>query len=373
MEDHQYGMADLRQYITGRPFFPSISPPPALPSTHRNLTSNHHHYDMLMFPSSSTSITPGTTTTAHSTAGGCLTGFGMDAGGPVGGGGDGGLGRWPRQETLTLLEIRSRLDPKFKEANHKGPLWDEVSRIMSEEYGYQRSGKKCREKFENLYKYYKKTKEGKAGRQDGKHYRFFRQLEALYGHDPTSNNNSASVSETRFLGGDNFQYDLPKVSISSYSDTISSDDHMSEPYLGPNICTNDRKKKKCSIKSKIKESIDAHMRKLMEKQEVWMEKMMRTIEDKEKERILREEQWRKQDDDRIERERKLWASERAWIEARDATLMDAFRKLTGKESSTCENQNSVRCDVWGECEITRQQGEENVINEGCFRYFNGDI
>lgn len=36
--------------------------------------------------------------------------------------------RWPRQETLTLLEIRIRLDPKFKEANQKGPLWDEVSR-----------------------------------------------------------------------------------------------------------------------------------------------------------------------------------------------------------------------------------------------------
>ena len=43
-------------------------------------------------------------------------------------GGDPFTGRWPRQETLTLLEIRSRLDPKFKEANHKGPLWDEVSR-----------------------------------------------------------------------------------------------------------------------------------------------------------------------------------------------------------------------------------------------------
>lgn len=40
---------------------------------------------------------------------------------------DGGNGRWPRQETLTLLEIRSRLDAKFKEANHKGPLWDEVA------------------------------------------------------------------------------------------------------------------------------------------------------------------------------------------------------------------------------------------------------
>lgn len=37
-------------------------------------------------------------------------------------------GRWPRQETLTLLEIRSQLDPKFKESAHKAPLWDEVSR-----------------------------------------------------------------------------------------------------------------------------------------------------------------------------------------------------------------------------------------------------
>ncbi|KAK1300862.1 Trihelix transcription factor PTL [Acorus calamus] len=93
---------------------------------------------------------------------------------PLESGGGGGVGiyeegcskaRWPRQETLTLLEILARLDPK----------------TMAEEHGYQRSGKKCREKPENLNKYYKKTKEGKAGRQDGKHYRFFRQLEALYG------------------------------------------------------------------------------------------------------------------------------------------------------------------------------------------------
>lgn len=54
-----------------------------------------------------------------------LSGLEADAGSF---GGDGGTGRWPRQETLTLLEIRSRLDSKFKEANQKGPLWDEVSR-----------------------------------------------------------------------------------------------------------------------------------------------------------------------------------------------------------------------------------------------------
>lgn len=45
-----------------------------------------------------------------------------------GGGGGGGQGRWPRQETLTLLEVRSRLDSSFREAARRGPLWDEVSR-----------------------------------------------------------------------------------------------------------------------------------------------------------------------------------------------------------------------------------------------------
>ena len=44
---------------------------------------------------------------------------------------DAGAARWPRQETLTLLEIRSKLDHKFKEANQKGPLWDELARYYT--------------------------------------------------------------------------------------------------------------------------------------------------------------------------------------------------------------------------------------------------
>jgi hypothetical protein len=36
--------------------------------------------------------------------------------------------RWPRQETLALLKIRSEMDAAFREAALKGPLWEEVSR-----------------------------------------------------------------------------------------------------------------------------------------------------------------------------------------------------------------------------------------------------
>jgi hypothetical protein len=40
----------------------------------------------------------------------------------------GGGNRWPRQETLALLKIRSDMDGVFRDSSLKGPLWDEVSR-----------------------------------------------------------------------------------------------------------------------------------------------------------------------------------------------------------------------------------------------------
>ncbi|QCE08104.1 trihelix transcription factor GT-2-like [Vigna unguiculata] len=95
-----------------------------------------------------------------------------------------GGNRWPRQETLALLRIRSDMDVAFRDASVKGPLWEEVSRKMAE-LGYHRSSKKCKEKFENVYKYHKRTKEGRSGKQDGKTYRFFDQLQALENHTPT--------------------------------------------------------------------------------------------------------------------------------------------------------------------------------------------
>ncbi|XP_043693169.1 trihelix transcription factor PTL-like [Telopea speciosissima] len=203
----QYGVPDLRQLMGGRTLFPAVpQAAEALPSN-RDLRTDQHYEMMMMMGGRGRgrqvvgesmlplavvdfhsdhhhhhhSTSPSTTTAAPEPppSASAISGFEKET--SCIGGDSIGNGRWPRQETLTLLEIRSLLDPKFKEANQKGPLWDEVSRIMAEEHGYQRSGKKCREKFENLYKYYKKTKESKAGRQDGKHYRFFRQLEALYG------------------------------------------------------------------------------------------------------------------------------------------------------------------------------------------------
>lgn len=380
---------DLRQLVNGTrsTHFPSI-PTAATDeffSGHRNLTAllttthpqtHQNQYEMMMLgrgvvledfnsitthvpPPPSTTITTATTTASASVSTPETTGY-M--------GGDASTGRWPRQETLTLLEIRSRLDPKFKEANQKGPLWDEVSRIMSEEHGYQRSGKKCREKFENLYKYYKKTKEGKAGRHDGKHYRFFRQLEALYGE----NSNQTSLPETNFVNNNNFHFQQTSNSQNPHNDhslslttnstdfeidTSSSDD-------GNDVKGKRKSSGRRSWKVKIKDFIDAQMKKLVEKQEEWLSKLVKTLEDKEKERALREEEWRKQEAKRVEKEQKFWSNERAWIEARDAALMEALKNLGGREMLKVEeahDHKGVNVITGAEIQNQNEDGSE-ILN-----------
>lgn len=70
------------------------------------------------------------------------------SGGGGGGGGGGsnsgeeekglsfGGNRWPRQETLALLKIRSDMGVAFRDATHKAPLWDEVSRFFLNSYSF---------------------------------------------------------------------------------------------------------------------------------------------------------------------------------------------------------------------------------------------
>lgn len=38
--------------------------------------------------------------------------------------------RWPREETMALLKIRSEMDVAFRDASPKAPLWEQVSRSV---------------------------------------------------------------------------------------------------------------------------------------------------------------------------------------------------------------------------------------------------
>lgn len=88
--------------------------------------------------------------------------------------------RWPKDEVEALIQVRSRIETKFQEPGLKGPLWEEVSSLMCS-MGYQRSAKRCKEKWENINKYFRKAKESPHKRsQQSKICSYFNQLDQLY-------------------------------------------------------------------------------------------------------------------------------------------------------------------------------------------------
>ncbi|XP_054822356.1 trihelix transcription factor DF1-like [Prosopis cineraria] len=235
--------------------------------------------------------------------------------------------RWPREETLALLKIRSEMDIAFRDISPKGPLWQQVSRRL-EELGYHRSAKKCKEKFENVYKYHRRTKEGRYGQPSRKTYRFFEQLEALDAHlllpPPSSTEKDHMPHTTTPL--DVVHHAVPCSTrfpgANSNSITSSSNEECGE--------ATPRKK------SRLTKFFRGLMKEVIEKQETLQMKLMKVLEKCEQDRIAREEAWRTQELARLNREHELLAQERSVAAAKDAALLAFLKKIT--EQSACPVQ-----------------------------------
>ncbi|KAG7952733.1 hypothetical protein I3843_12G073200 [Carya illinoinensis] len=297
---------------------------------------------------------------------------GAGDGGSVGGG-----NRWPRQETLALLKIRSEMDAAFRDASLKAPLWEDVSRKLGE-MGYKRSAKKCKEKFENVDKYYKRTKETRAGRQDGKSYKFFSELEALHGSFSSSNvaGNSGLVSlvlppaTTTFMTtihpmaapvstgigigavapapvSGSFGAAAPPIGFGFSSNSLSSslgsheedDDEEESLEAEPlNLGSSRKRKRKRRGSSKAGGSSDTRrmmaffenlMKQVMHKQEAMQQRFLEVMEKREQDRMIREEAWNRQEMARLAREHELMVQNRAISASRDAALVGFLQKITG--------------------------------------------
>ncbi|KAJ4967704.1 hypothetical protein NE237_014405 [Protea cynaroides] len=89
--------------------------------------------------------------------------------------------RWPRNEVYSLINLRCSLysSGEDKESS-KVPLWERISQGMME-LGYKRSAKRCKEKWENINKYFRKTRDANKKRSsDSKTCPYFQQLSSLY-------------------------------------------------------------------------------------------------------------------------------------------------------------------------------------------------
>ncbi|GLT70414.1 hypothetical protein SLA2020_424950 [Shorea laevis] len=230
--------------------------------------------------------------------------------------------RWPREETLALLKIRSEMDSAFRDSGFKAPLWEEVSRKLAE-LGYHRSAKKCKEKFENINKYHKRTKEGGSCRSNGKTYRFFEQLEALDNHHsflppPSSEEKINFEVQPISIFSDAIQNLTSNFNDTSTSTTTSSSKEM------------DRGRKK---KRKLVDFVEGLMRQVIEKQLNFQKQFLEAMEKCEQDRIAREEAWKMEELARINRERELLNQERSIAAAKDAAVLALLQKFSGEAGS----------------------------------------
>ncbi|MED6206420.1 hypothetical protein PIB30_026512 [Stylosanthes scabra] len=96
-----------------------------------------------------------------------------------------------------------------------------------------------------------------------------------------------------------------------------------------------------SLRAKVEEIVGSHMRKIMETQDAWMERMISVVEQREKEMTSMEEERKKKESMRFDQEvSELWAKERAWVEARDAALIEVVRKHIGNGNGNGNNNNN---------------------------------
>ncbi|KAJ6372936.1 hypothetical protein OIU76_027301 [Salix suchowensis] len=130
--------------------------------------------------------------------------------------------RWPKDEVEALIEVRSRIEIKFQEPGVKGPLWEEVSSLMSS-MGYQRSAKRCKEKWENINKYFRKAKESPERRsQRSKTCSYFNQLDQLYTRSPMNYS-----CNTTYMPSRGIEFDIDNQGYSEVVEALAlGKDHL---------------------------------------------------------------------------------------------------------------------------------------------------
>lgn len=89
--------------------------------------------------------------------------------------------RWPEDEVQALITLRTSLEHKFRITGSKGSIWEEISVGMCN-MGYNRTAKKCKEKWENINKYFRRSMmgSGKNRSANSKTRPYFHDLDLLY-------------------------------------------------------------------------------------------------------------------------------------------------------------------------------------------------
>ncbi|CBI18200.3 unnamed protein product, partial [Vitis vinifera] len=264
------------------------------------------------------------------------------------------------------------MDVTFRDSSLKGPLWEEVSRKLAE-LGYHRSAKKCKEKFENVFKYHRRTKEGRASKADGKTYRFFDQLEALETQPSLASLPHSKPPAPAVLAATmplaNLPTTLPEITVPSTlpnptnstanptiptipSPTPPTSRHpphnnvpTAHPAMAANFLSNstssstssdEELERRGKRKRKWKAFFQRLMKDVIERQEELQKRFLEAIEKREHDRMVREEAWKMQEMARMNREHELLVQERSIAAAKDAAVIAFLQKISEQQNPVLE-------------------------------------
>lgn len=241
---------------------------------------------------------------------------------------------WTNDEVLALLKIRSSMESWFPDFT-----WEHVSRKLAD-VGYKRSAEKCKEKFEEESRFFNNINNNHNQNSFGKNFRFVTELEEVYQGGGGENNKNLVEAEKANEVQDKMD---PHVEEDSRMDDVLVSKKSEEEVVEKGT-TNDEKKRKRSGDDRFevfKGFCESVVKKMMDQQEEMHNKLIEDMIKRDEEKFSREEAWKKQEMEKMNKELELMAHEQAIAGDRQSHIIQFLNKFsTSANSSSLASMSS---------------------------------
>ncbi|KAL2325398.1 hypothetical protein Fmac_024456 [Flemingia macrophylla] len=222
---------------------------------------------------------------------------------------------WTNDEVLALLKIRSSMESWFPELT-----WEHVSRKLAE-LGYKRSAEKCKEKLEEESRYFNNINYGKNNTNNNNNYRFLSELEQLYhgGSDHLVGTEEKTQQQLQK------QDKMCQHATTEETDSRNVEEKQKD---GAVEKTKERKRKRPDRFEMFKGFCEAIVHKMMAQQEEMHNKLLEDMMKRDEEKFTREEAWKKQEMEKMNKELDMMAREQAIAGDRQANIIQILNKFS---------------------------------------------
>ncbi|KAL2950059.1 hypothetical protein AAZX31_20G210000 [Glycine max] len=270
---------------------------------------------------------------------------------------------WNNDEVLALLRIRSSMESWFPELT-----WEHVSRKLAE-LGYKRSAEKCKEKFEEESRYFNNINYGKNNNNNNNssNYRFLSELEQLYhqggsGDHHLENTTQPPLQKQDKMGHHALELEVEGDSRNVVDALVTKQNEQSDEALAVEKITKDRKRKRPDRFEMFKCFCESIVHKIMAQQEEMHNKLLEDMMKRDDEKFTREEAWKKQEIEKMNKELEMMAREQAIAGDRQANIIQILNKFSATSSPASHTLKKVNNDSNLNIHITQNPNPSQTEN-----------